>query len=686
MSIKIMQSNPTPFKIGRGVPSPFGPYKTRDGTNFALFSEHASEVSLCLFEPREGGFFCEISFDPKTNKTGNVWHLFVFDLPSDYHYSYRVSGPYSPLEGQFFDNRMLLLDPYAKQVASPTTWGTSSRHDDPHFHKGVVDPLEVFDWSDDAHPLLPSQDLIIYEMHVRGFTQDPSSGVDKRGTFLGIIEKIPHLKELGVNAVELMPIHEFNEVQNCYRNPETDEPLFNYWGYNTVNFFSPMGRYGTGEKNVITEFKALVKALHAEGIEVILDVVYNHTCEGNQCGPILSFKGLENSVYYMLTPSGEYYNFTGCGNTLNCNHPVVREFILDSLRYWVTEMHVDGFRFDLASTLVRGHNGIPLENPPLIEAIAKDPILANTKLIAEAWDAGGLYQVGSFPAMGRWAEWNGKYRDDVRAFLKGTDGMAGAFATRLSGSEDLYARSDRLPIHSINFITAHDGFTMADLVSYNEKHNLPNGEDNRDGDNNNLSWNCGVEGETDDPVILGLRERQRKNMHVAMMVSQGIPMILMGDEYGHTKQGNNNTWGHDSRLNWFQWDTLEQSKTFYRFYCEMIAFRKRHPVLIRSRFLGPKDVTWHGTEPGKADWSGENRFIACSLPDTLSNYVLYIAFNAFHTEITTKLPAREKPWRQFIYTFLSSPHDIVSEIEAKEVEADTFTLAPYSALILKSED
>jgi isoamylase len=673
------------FDTNRGFPHPYGTTKCPDGINFAVFSKHAHAISLCLFRPEEEHPFREIPLDPKTNKTGNVWHIFIYNLPTHYHYGYRVAGPYSPLQGHYFDNRMILLDPYALQVATPQAWGSSKRRDVSHCHKGVVFPLELFDWGGDTHPNIPHRDLIIYEMHVRGFTQDPSSQVNKRGSFIGIIEKIPYLKSLGINAVELMPLFEFNEMENRLSNPDTEELLYNYWGYSTVNFFSPMNRYSTGEKNVLTEFKILVKELHANGIEVILDVVYNHTAEGSQTGPLISFKGLENSVYYMLAPNGEYYNFSGCGNTCNCNHPVVRELIRDSLRYWVTEMHVDGFRFDLASILVRSHDGIPLANPPLIEAISHDPILANTKLIAEAWDAGGLYQVGTFPAMGKWAEWNGKYRDDVRRFIKGSNNSVGHFATRLSGSEDLYGKG-RLPSHSINFVTSHDGFTLADLVSYNEKHNEMNGEESRDGDNNNLSWNCGAEGPTEDPNILALRERQRKNFHMAMMVSQGVPMLLMGDEYGHTKQGNNNTWGHDSRLNWFQWDTLANAQPFFRFYKMMIAFRKSHPILIRSCFLGEKDITWDGLEPKKVDWSENNRFLACTLPDPGNRYALYIAFNAFHQEMTPRLPDRDKPWRRHVYTFLPSPQDIVNEEEAEVIHSKTFTLAPYSALILKSYD
>lgn len=426
-----------------------------------------------------------------------------------------------------------------------------------------------------------------------------------------------------------------------------------------------------------------MKALHANNIEIILDVVYNHTTEGNGDGPIISFKGLENSTYYMLGPEGEYLNFSGCGNCVNCNTPVVIEFIRDSLRYWVTEMHVDGFRFDLASILVRAPDGTPLFNPPLIEALIYDPILANTKLIAEAWDAGGLYQVGTFPGTSRWAEWNGKFRDDIRRFIKGSDGVVGNFATRISGSEDLYGKG-RLPTNSINFITSHDGFTLADLVSYNEKHNITNGEENRDGDNNNLSWNCGVEGETEDQEILTLRERQRKNFHVALMVSQGVPMLLMGDEYGHTKQGNNNTWCHDSPINWFQWDKLKENESFFHFYQKMIAFRKAHPILMLYHFLDQKNVIWHGIQPAEADWSAKNRFLAFSLLDNHNHYTLYVAFNAFFDEITVHLPKSEMPWYCYVNTFLSSPKDIVNEENATIIENETIPIAPYSALILKS--
>lgn len=667
------------FKIDRGFSYPFGVSKHVGGYNFALFSRNAHAVSLCLFGPGDQTPRVEIPLHSKVNKTGNVWHIFIADLPSDFLYGYRIDGPYDPLKGHYFDNRIIVLDPFAKQVAGPSEWGAPSPYESPHINTGAVDPLnEPFDWGEDEHPNIPMKELIIYEMHVRGLTQDPSSKVENKGVFEGIIEKIPYLKSLGVNAIELLPIHEFNERANLNRHPVTGERLYNYWGYSTVNFFSPMKRYGN-----LNAFKRLVKELHANGIEVILDVVYNHTSEGNEEGPILSFKGIENSVYYMIGPGGDYYNFSGCGNTVNCNHPVVRDMIRESLRYWVMEMHVDGFRFDLASILVRSNEGHPLENPPLVEALSDDPILAETKLIAEAWDAGGLYQVGSFPGKGKWAEWNGKYRDCVRSFIKGTDGFVGEFATRMSGSEDLYGNG-RLPSHSINFITAHDGFSLADLVSYNEKHNHDNGESNRDGSNDNESWNCGVEGPTKNEQILQLRRRQMKNLHLALMVSQGVPMILMGDEYGHTKYGNNNTWGHDSRLNWFQWDTLEKNQDFFRFFQKTIAFRKNHPILMRSQFLSDHDVKWHGIEPGKPDWGAKSRFIACTLPDKLNNYALYIAFNAYHHEVTVHIPWRDAPWYRLIYTANHSPDDIVEESEAPSHSSKTFTLAPYSALILKT--
>lgn len=671
-----------PFSLSQGFPLPFGVSPSEEGFNFSLFSAHATQVSLCLFNLEESAPI-EIPLDPVRNKTGDVWHIHVSKLPAHYQYGYRLEGPYDPLKGLCYDSRRILLDPYAKLVASPNTWG---KIPDPALQthlKGVVYPHEPFDWGNDKHPDIDLKDLIIYEMHVRGFTQDSSSKVKHPGTFLGMIEKIPYLKSLGINAVELMPIHEFPETEVRTTHCQTNETLYQYWGYSSLNFFSPMNRFGTGERSTITEFKMLVKALHEAGIEVILDVVFNHTAEGNLIGKILSFKGIENNVYYMTGPGGEYYNFSGCGNTVNCNTPVVRELIRDSLRYYVTEMHVDGFRFDLASVLVRDHDGIALARPPLIEAITKDPILAKTKLIAEPWDAGGLYQVGRFPGQ-TWAEWNGEFRDSVRRFIKGTDGEIGRFATRLCGSQDLYGKG-KSPCHSINYVTSHDGFTLADLVAYSQKHNESNGEHNQDGMSVNESWNCGIEGETSDPTILKLRAQQMRNHLVALLVSQGVPMLFMGDEYAHTKQGNNNSWCHDSRLNWFQWDTLEENSDLLRFYKNMIAFRKAHPALSHARFLKEKDVVWHGVLPNRPEWTNTSRLLAFSLQDIAHHYAIYVAFNAFFKEVSIQMPAVEKGggWKVIVDTSKTPPEDFTDEASAQTLTSLEYTLPAYSALLLK---
>ncbi len=666
------------FSHSRGFPLPYGATKHSKGINFSLFSKHATAVSLCLFEPEAPTPSLEIPLDSKTNKTGDVWHIFVYDLSEQYGYGYRIDGPYDPLEGDLYNSRCIVLDPYAKMRLSTKQWGDKDGH--PHIEKAEIFPLEPFNWEDDDHPNIPLKDLIIYEMHVRGFTQDSSSKVTHPGTFRGIIEKIPHLKALGVNAIELMPVHEFNENENYRKNPKTGERLYNYWGYSSVSFFSLMRRYSGEGTNWISEFKSLVKELHKNGIEVILDVVFNHTAEGNAEGPIISFKGIENSIYYMLGPNGEYYNFSGCGNTVNANHPVVRELIRDSLRYFVQEMHVDGFRFDLASILVRSHEGVPLQVPPLVEAIAYDPVLADTKLIAEAWDAAGLYQVGTFPSFGVWSEWNGKYRDAVRRFIKGTDGEVGYFATRLAGSEDLYGKG-RAPYHSINFITAHDGFTLRDLVSYNEKHNEENGEYNKDGSDQNDSWNCGVEGETTDSTIQSLRERQIKNFLLALLASQGTPMLLMGDEYGHTKHGNNNTWCQDSKINWFDWDLLEKNQGLFRFVSKLIAFRKSHSLLTHAKFLTKDDVTWHGTEPSNPDWTPSSHFIAYTLKCREGTDPLYLAFNASHEPATVTLPPTPKEYHQIVNTSLPPPQDFLDE--PLKLHKTPFKMPPYSALLLK---
>ncbi|MCB1180980.1 MAG: glycogen debranching protein GlgX [Chlamydiia bacterium] len=676
-----MQAN---FQTLKGTPLPYGVTKIDGGYNFSLFSKHALSVTLVLFDEKNNHLI-DIALDPKLNKTGDLWHIIIPNLSPNFRYGYRLEGPFEPSKGLYFDPKKVVIDPFAKLVATDTEFGKAHYHS--NTHTAIIDgSASLFNWEEDTFPRIPLKNLIIYEMHVRGFTQDATSEVKNPGTFLGIIEKIPYLKELGINAIELMPIFEFDENDNTHTNPSTQKPLHNYWGYSTVNFFSPMNRYGTETALVIKEFKTLVRELHKNGIEVILDVVYNHTAEGNEKGPTLSFKGIAGDAYYMLTPEGHYHNFSGCGNTMNANHPIVRELIKKSLHYWVEEMHVDGFRFDLASILTRAEDGSPLKNPPLVEELAKDPLLADTKLIAEAWDAGGLYQVGSFPSWGVWAEWNGKFRDDIRDFLKGTDGAIGGFATRLCGSEDLYSE-ERLPYHSINFITSHDGFTLKDLVSYNEKHNEDNGEGNRDGDTHNRSWNCGHEGETLVKKTLTLRKRQIRNFFMALMISQGVPMLLMGDEYGHTKRGNNNSWCHDGPINWFGWDKLKINKDFFKFCKSMIAFRKKHPILYRSRFLTTQDITWHGKIPSKPDWGNKSRFLAFTLVDPIDEYDLYVAFNAGYESALINLPSPRKGqnWTLIVDTSRASPDDFIEEEKAMPLIKAQHRLPPHSSLLLKSK-
>jgi isoamylase/glycogen operon protein len=523
-------------------------------------------------------------------------------------------------------------------------------------------------------------------MHTRSFTQHGSSKVNHPGTFAGILEKIPYLKKLGINAIELMPIFEFNECEIDTKNPKTQETLKNVWGYSTINFFAPMNRFSAQSNwtGAIDEFRTLVKELHKQKIEVILDVVYNHTAEGGRKGPSFSFRGIDNAIYYMLNSDGDYLNFSGTGNTFNCNHPVVAQLIVDSLRYWVAELHVDGFRFDLASILTRSENGTPLPSPFVVDAITNDPILANVKLIAEAWDAGGLYQVGSFPGQGQWCEWNGKFRDTVRKFIKGTDDVSGEFAWVMCGSQHIYGH-DRRPYHSINFVTAHDGYSLNDLVSYQDKHNEENGEDNRDGANDNESWNCGIEGPTDDLKILSLRNRQMRNLHTALMLAIGTPMLLMGDEYGHTRNGNNNTWCQDNELNWFLWDEWEKNQEFVRFYELLIRFRHQHPILKRSEFLSDREVAWHGLMPLKPNWGKENRFLAYTLKNQKLKQPLYIAFNSYFEPVTITLPnpPAGKKWYRVIDTALPSPQDFLEDPTSAPLD-HTYTMRDHSALVAKA--
>ena len=559
------------FRVRAGRLLPFGATPVDGGVNFAVSSLHATAVTLVLFRRGEREPLAELPF-PGSFRVGGVYAMTVFGVdPASVEYGYRVDGPYLPEEGHRFDPGALLVDPYAKALTGREVWGEGREgYRSTAWRSRPVE--EAFDWQGDRPPGLAHEDLVVYEAHVRGFTRHPSSGVLAPGTFAGLAEKIPYLRELGVNCVELMPVFEFDELQNSRFDEAAGEWNYNYWGYSTVGFFAPKASYGSPD-----ELRELIRQLHLAGIEVVLDVVFNHTAEGNELGPTISFRGLDNRTYYLLDRQGGYLNFSGTGNTVNCNDPVVRGFVLDCLRHWVEQFHVDGFRFDLAAILVRGRDGAPLENPPLVEALAGDPVLRDCKLIAEAWDAAGLYQVGSFPDHRRFSEWNGQYRDVLRRFLKGDAGVAGEMVTRFTGSPDLYG--DRSPTASVNFVTAHDGFTLADLVSYNDKHNEANGEGGRDGESANHSWNCGHEGDTDDPEVLALRRRQRRNALLLLLTSQGIPMLLAGDEFGRTQRGNNNAYRHDGPLSWVDWGLLDREREDFHVVRRAIAFRRAHPAL-----------------------------------------------------------------------------------------------------------
>ncbi|MCF2501791.1 glycogen debranching protein GlgX [Dyadobacter sp. CY107] len=661
------------IKFRRGHALPFGATMVPNGINFSIYSSEAIDCTLVLFERGEAEPFAEIRF-PEEFRTGNVYSMIVFDL--DYErleYGYRMDGPFKPEEGHRFDKSIILSDPYAKAIGGRDSWLAKPNWDNIYPYRSRL-VFEDFDWEND-HPLeTPIEDLVIYEMHVRGFTQHPSSNVKNPGTFAAIRSKIAYLKELGINCVELMPIYEFDEWENSKENPVTGGLIVNFWGYSTVNFFSPKAGYAaTGKFGMqVDELKTLVKELHKNGIEVMLDVVFNHTAEGDHRGHTISFRGIDNKTYYMLTPEGYYFNFSGTGNTLNCNNPVVRNMVLDCLRYWAADYHIDGFRFDLAAILGRDQNGAPLSNPPLLESLAYDPILAKCKLVAEAWDAGGLYQVGSFPAYGRWAEWNGKYRDSIRKFLKGDEGLVGEIAQCIQGWPDLYYY--RGPTASINFIACHDGFTLYDLFAYNEKHNEANGENNNDGGNDNHSWNCGVEGETDDAFVNQLRHKQIKNALSILMVSQGVPMILSGDEVGVTKSGNNNTYCHDNELNWLDWSLMEKNSDIFYFAQRITRFRRAHPVLrSRTHFQhkdyvgsGFADITFHGTQAWHPDFSSSSRCIAFMLDGahaksgTIQDDSIYIAMNSHYDALYYELPPlpNGKSWHLAVNTDMPSGEDI----------------------------
>ena len=611
------------------------------GVNFTVYSHGAYSIELLLFKRRAQEPFAVLPF-PQSYRIGNVYSMIVFKLNiEEFEYAYRVDGPYEPEKGLIFDRTKYLLDPYAKAVTGQSRWGDTTPWGQ-HYKARVV--KDDFDWEDTHLPLIPMEDLIIYELHVRGFTKDASSGVLHPGTFAGLREKLPYLKRLGVNAVELMPIFEFDEMQN-YREVDGNK-LYNYWGYNSVSFFAPNTSYtATTEYNREgNELKNLIQDFHREGIEVFLDVVFNHTAEGNEQGPFFSFKGFDNNIYYLLTPDGKYYNFSGCGNTLNCNHPIVHQMILDCLRYWVTTYRIDGFRFDLASILGRNEDGSPMNKPPLLQAMAFDPILGDVKLIAEAWDAGGLYQVGSFPAWNRWAEWNGRYRDDIRRYLKWDAGMAQAAEQRLVGSRDIYEPQSRKNA-SVNFITCHDGFTLWDLYSYNEKHNEKNGEHNMDGTNDNNSWNCGAEGDTRDPAVNALRRRMVRNAFALLMCSRGIPMFLAGDEFCNTQFGNNNAYCQDNITSWLDWNLLEKNQEIFKFFQHMIRFRMEHRILrtnLSDGVSGFPDISFHGVTPWRQEpYSDHDRYVGVLFAGwerETGPQVIYVASNAYWEELQVELP------------------------------------------------
>lgn len=687
----IKSAHPRILATTAGKSFPLGPTLQKEGVNFSIFSKNARQVELLLFDTLDDIVpSIVIPLDPKKNHTYHYWHIFVPDLKATQLYAYRISGPNDPANGHRFDADKILLDPYAKAVAVPPGFDRSSfvaagSTTTPSM-KSVVSDLTDYDWENDQHPRHSYAHTVIYEMHVGGFTKHPNSGVaaNKRGTFKGLIEKIPYLKELGITAVELLPVFQFDPQ-------DSPKGLTNYWGYSPVSFFAPHQGYSTSVNpvTVIEEFRDMVKALHREDIEVILDVVFNHTAEGNEHGPTYSFRGIDNSNYYTLeNDKSKYANYTGTGNTLNANHPIVRRMIIDSLHFWVKEMHVDGFRFDLASILSRDSKGHPIENPPVLWDIESDPVLAGTKLIAEAWDAAGLYQVGSFIG-DSWKEWNGKFRDDVRSFFRGDNGVVSRFATRTMGSPDLFGHEEREPEQSVNFITCHDGFTLNDLVSYNSKHNEANNEDNRDGCHDNISWNGGVEGPTDYKAIEQLRTKQIKNFLTINLLSIGTPMILMGDEVRRTQQGNNNAYCQDNEISWFDWSLVNQHNDILRFTQQLIKARLNRDLasdrafgLSLNQLLKQATITWHGITLNQPDWSDQSHSIALTVQSLSGDMTMHYMINAYTEPLEFALPDfGHRVWRRWIDTSLDSPNDIVNRENALQIPETTYVLSAHSLAI-----
>lgn len=710
---------PSRYTVRPGHPRPFGAEPVEGGVNFAVFSRNAIAMTLCLFDRAEdGAAACEIRLDPRQNRTGDIWHVFVEGLSPGALYLYRADGPFIPERGYRFNRNKALLDPYAKALTAISTSDLShalgydpekpekdlgfSEVDDAALIPKCVVVSDDFDWRGDRPLNYPLRHCVIYEAHVRGLTAHPGSGVEHPGTFLGVVEAIPRLKSLGITSLELLPVQEFNTLENPRVNPRTGERLAQYWGYNTLAFFAPKASYAASraEGAPVAEFKTMVRELHRAGIEIILDVVFNHTGEGNELGPTISFRGLDNTIWYILDENPRHYrNFSGCGNTLNCNHPVLRNFILDCLHYWVVDMHVDGFRFDLGSILGRDSRGRMLENPPVIEQIAEDPILRQTKIIAEAWDAGGAYQVGSFPG-GRWAEWNDRFRDDVRRFWRGDAHEVRNFATRITGSSDLYLRDGRKPFHSINYITCHDGFTLWDLVSYSKKRNEENGEGDSDGLPENLSSGYGAEGPTEDPTILAVRERQAKNFLATLLLSIGTPMLLAGDEFLRTQGGNNNAYCQDNPISWMDWSLSDRNAALVRFVRELVAFRLRHPAFRRPEFFTGKDanynaipdISWYDPSGKSPDWARIDRVIAARIDGSRADIVadrddndFFFIFNASESSVRFRLcpPPPDHRWYVAVDTSLPSPDDIRTPgWETIVTPQDSYQAAPRSLVLL----
>ena len=711
--------------ILHGHPLPFGASETSRGLNFAVFSSHATAMALVLYAPHETEPLIELPLDPAGHRTGNVWHVELQGIAVDARYGWRADR--QPVQRDLvhhFDPRDVLVDPYATCLTGGSRWGALEPRDggdtDPSVSGASVPTLtkgatptrrrwrslavrDQFDWQGTRPPRIPLADKVIYELHVRGFTRHPTSGVAQPGTYRGLVEKIPYLLELGVTTVELLPVYEFDELENTNINPLTGERLYNFWGYNPICFLPAKAAYAVNgrEGRQVAEFKTMVRDFHRAGIEVFLDVVFNHTAEGRlpPDAPSLAFRGLDSDVYYMIDPAtGRYLDYSGCGNTLNCNHPVVRTLIIDALRYWVAELHVDGFRFDLASILGRGADGEVLARPPVLERIAADPVLADATLIAEAWDAAGLYQVGTFPAWGRFAEWNGPYRDELRHFVRGDGGFTAKLAARLAGSADLFKHSGRAPAYSINFVTCHDGFTLADLVSYDRKHNEANGEHNRDGLDHNVSWNCGVEGPTDDAAVRALRARQVRNFLALLLLSQGAPMLLGGDEIGRTQRGNNNAYCQDNEISWVDWGLLTTNRDLFRFAQLLIAFRRAHPVLRQPDFLtgeargalGRPDVMWHGVRLNAPDWGPTSRSLAMHLAGehaAESDCDVYLATNAWEEDLTFDLPAPRPGtrWVRVVDTAEPGPHDIAEPGQEPELaDKARIVVRARSCVVLRS--